>query len=101
MVVNTVEIRSRIQAEINNHLAMAASLQEKLTLLGQIESLANEVSLQTGDRSQKTAVVPDAKPEASNAAIPLAEQAIQEVPQAAKEGAGNGAKNPWAYMQQG
>jgi len=110
MVVNTAEIRSRIQAEIENHLALAAALEEKLTLLGQIENLANDVGVKTGGRLQEAAVAPDAKVEAkpeskpggSNVVIPPAGQTIQGVPQAAKEGAGNGAaKNAWATMQLG
>jgi len=108
MLVNTAEIRNRIQAEIDNHLARAASLQEKLSLLGQIETLVNEAGF-TEDRLHKAVaatelkleVKPDPRLEVSTA-MPLTEASFHEVPpQAAKEGAGNAQKNPWAFMQQG
>jgi hypothetical protein len=119
MLVNTAEIRDRIQSEIEDHLAKAALLQEKLALLGQVESLANEVGAKTGDRSQKAAAAhpkqeakKDPKPDKSDSksdlrldgsnAVPApTEQSIPEMPQAAKEGAANNGKNLWACMQQG
>jgi hypothetical protein len=104
MLVNTAEIRAQIQTEINAHLAKAASLEEKLKLLGQIESLANEVGVKPGDPPQTVAAVPEAKPEVkaeiANAVVVPSEQSAA-VEQAAKEATVTGGKNHWANMQQG
>jgi hypothetical protein len=111
MLVNTAEIRTRIQAEIDNHLARAASLQEKLALLGQIETLVNEAGF-TEERLNKVLAVPELKLEPKleakleprlevSTAIPHIEPAFQEMPPPAKEGGSNAQRNPWAFMQQG
>jgi hypothetical protein len=111
MLVNTGEIRTQIQAEIDKHLALAASLQEKLSTIAQIEHLVSEVVGKPGDLPKplpkpeaklepKPEVKPEVKLEAPAVAAPI-DQTIQEVPTAAKDGAGNTAKNPWACMQQG
>ena len=119
MLVNTADMRIRIQEEIDNHLAKAASLKEKLGLLvqleKQIESLVNEVGTKPGEGAQRAAAVPEPKLEAKlevkpevkmevTPAVPVPapmEQSVQEVTQAAKDATSNGGKNPWAYMQQG
>jgi len=105
MLVNTAEMRVQIQAEIESHLTRAAFLQEKLSLLGQIESLANEVGTKTGDGPQKVAAAPEPKLEVKleglNAVAVPPEQSAQDALQATKEVAANGSKNPWASMQQG
>ena len=73
-MIDTAQMRNRIQAEIDNHLAIVAALQEKLALVGQVESLANELGLKGGDHSQK--VAPDAKPEASSSVSPPTEESV-------------------------
>src|SRR5262249_54635853 len=84
-MIDTAQMRERIQAEIDKHLAIVAALREKLALVGQVESLANELGLKSSDHSQK--VAPDAKPEASSSVSPPTEESIV-----------NGNKKLWALM---
>jgi len=73
-MIDTAQMRNRIQAEIDNHLAIVVALQEKLALVGQVESLANELDLKSSDHSQK--LVPDAKPEAPSSVSPPTEESV-------------------------
>ena len=113
-MIDTVELRNRIQAKIDEHLAIVATLQKKLAQVAQVESLANEFGLKgKDDLSHKAATALDANcttisnrpdsfgTEGSNNVSPPAKQSIPEGPPATKESVFNGNKKVWALMHQG
>src|SRR5215510_2327621 len=90
MLVNTADMKTQIQAEIDNHLAKAASLkeklgklEEKLGMLGQlereIESLANEMGVKPGEGGQRAAAAPDPKPAKAEVKLEVKPEVKMEV----------------------
>lgn len=103
---NTVELRKRIQAEIDKHLAIVATLREKLTLVEQVENIAKELNSTDADHSYKAATATDTKPEPSSSFVSSAteqttEQSIKEGLAATTEAVVNGSKKQYALMHEG
>ena len=93
---------------------MVKALQEKLALILQVESLANELGVKTEPHVAKrieseikleVEVKPEmkaeVKPEPPTLAPPNIDQSSQVTEPVAKEAAGNEKKNPYAALQQG
>src|SRR5262249_19846903 len=101
-MIDTEKLSNRIQAEIDEHLAIVATLQKKLAQVAQVESLANEFGLTSrDDHTHKAATALEAKTEGSSSVSPLARQSIQEGLPATKESVVNGTKKLWTLMHQG
>ena len=99
-IANTADLRNRVQTEIDNHLAVVKGLQEKLALILQVESLANELGVKAEAQLPKP-IVPELKQEQPSFSAPAIDQSIQLTEPVSKEAAGNGQKNPYASMQHG
>src|SRR5262245_12222340 len=113
-MVNTGELRERIQSEIQNHLEMVSMLQEKLALVDQVEIISREYIPPRGNPpggpgiTDKTmneeAAAPRPRPEEPGAMVTLVAQdsakqlATAESPAVDAAPAGN---NPYVYLQKG
>ncbi len=97
---------------------MVKALQEKLALILQVESLANELGVKTERHvatrlepemklevevkpEVKAEVKPEIKPEQATLAPPSIDQSSQVTEPVSKDVAGNEKKNPYAALQQG
>jgi len=97
-MIDPTELRKQIQAKIDHYLAIVATLQEKLALVGQVESLANELGLISYDHSQKggtAPAVPAPLPEEPSSISPPTQQT------STRDVIGNGSKKLWELMHQG
>jgi hypothetical protein len=109
-IANTLELKNRVQAEIDNHMKMAKALQEKLSLIMQVENLANELGVKADPQLPKVIEL-EAKPEPAKEEPPkqappeiaqlTVEQSAPVADSLSKDTANNGSKNPYASMQQG
>jgi hypothetical protein len=88
MMIDPTELRKQIQTKIDHYQAMVTTLQEKLALVGQVESLAKELG-------GPAPAAPTPLQEEPSGAFPPTEQT------SAKDSVANGNKRLWELMQQG